>query len=232
MKRLLLFDIDGTLLSTEGAARRAFHHALIEVYGTTGPIDRHAFNGKTDPQIARELLTLAGLSAADIDAKLHLLFDTYLGRLEKEVSATDHATRVYPGVRELLDALADRDDVVLALLTGNISRGAELKLGSAGLKDYFAFGAFGSDCEERPGLPPVAVKRARELTGREFRGTDIVVIGDTPYDIRCGEALGVFTVGVATGGHGTEELLSVGADAVFEDFADTEAVLRVLVPQA
>jgi phosphoglycolate phosphatase len=232
MKRLLLFDIDGTLLSTEGAARRAFHRALIEVYGTTGPIDHHPFNGKTDPQIARELLTLAGLPAAEINEKLPLLFDTYLERLEKEVGANGHATRVYPGVRELLDALTDRDDVVVALLTGNISRGADLKLGSAGLREYFGFGAFGSDCEDRPGLPPVAVQRAKEITGREFRGTDIVVIGDTPHDIRCGEALGVFTVGVATGGHHTEELSSVGADAVFEDFADTAAVLRVLLPQA
>ena len=232
MKRLLLFDIDGTLLNTKGAARRAFQRALIEVYGTTGPIDHHPFNGKTDPQIARELLTLAGLTAESIDEKLPHLWDSYLGGLEREVNATDHATHVYPGVRELLDELARRDDVVLALLTGNVSRGAELKLESAGLREYFAFGAYGSDCEDRPGLPPVAVKRALDQTGREFKGTDIVVIGDTPYDIRCGEALGVFTVGVATGGHETDELLSVGADAVFEDFSDTAAVLRVLVPEA
>ena len=232
MKRLLLFDIDGTLLSTEGAARRAFRRALIEIYGTTGPIDSHKFNGKTDPQIARELLTLAGLAAAQIDEKLQIFFDTYLNGLETEVRATDHATRVYPGVREMLDALVDRDDVILALLTGNIARGADLKLGSAGLRDYFAFGAFGSDCEDRPDLPPVAVQRAREATGREFAGSDIVVIGDTPFDILCGEALGVFTVGVTTGGHGREELMNVGADVVFEDFSDTAAVLRVLLPQA
>jgi phosphoglycolate phosphatase len=231
MKRLLLFDIDGTLLSTEGAARRAFHRALIEIYGTTGPIDSHPFNGKTDPQIARELLTLAGLPDQQIDEKMEIFFDTYLEGLETEVSATDHETRVYPGVREMLDALARRDDVILALLTGNVSRGADLKLGSAGLRDYFAFGAFGSDCEDRPGLPPVAVQRAREVTGREFTGSDIVVIGDTPFDILCGEALGVFTVGVTTGGHDREELMNVGADVVFEDFSDTAAVLRVLLPE-
>lgn len=231
MKRLLLFDIDGTLLSTDGAARRAFQRALIEIYGTTGPIDSHPFNGKTDPQIARELLRLAGFGDAQIDEKLEIFFDTYLNGLEEEVGATDHATRVYPGVREMLDALAGRDDVILALLTGNVARGADLKLGSAGLRDYFSFGAFGSDCEDRPGLPPVAVQRALEATGREFTGSDIVVIGDTPFDILCGEALGVFTVGVTTGGHGREELMNVGADVVFEDFSDTAAVLRVLLPQ-
>ena len=232
MKRLLLFDIDGTLLSTEGAARRAFHQALIDVYGTTGPIDGHPFGGKTDPQIARELLTLAGMSAEQIDSKLSQLWEAYLGGLAEQMRATEHATRVYPGVRELLDALAVREDVVMALLTGNITRGAELKLGSAGLTHYFKFGAYGSDCEDRPGLPPVAVRRALDLTGREFLGKDVVVIGDTPHDIRCGEALGVFTVGVATGGHAAAELERVGADVVFEDFSDTAAVLRVLLPEA
>jgi phosphoglycolate phosphatase-like HAD superfamily hydrolase len=169
------------------------------------------------------MLFLSGLPA---------LFDAYLAGLARELAATDHRTRVYPGVRELLDALAARDDVVLALLTGNIARGAQAKLASAGLDHYFAFGAFGSDAEHRPGLPPVAVERALAATGRAFRGSEIVVIGDTPHDIRCGEALGVFTVGVATGGHECAELLSVGADAAFDDFSDTDAVLRVLLPDA
>lgn len=232
MKRLLLFDIDGTLLSTRGAARDAFHRALIDVYGTAGPIDGHPFNGKTDPQIARELMRAAGLADDVIDAGLPRLWDAYLAGLADELAATEHRTHVYPGVRELLAALAARDDVVLALLTGNIARGAQAKLGSAGLEHFFEFGAFGSDCEARTGLPPVAVERARAAIGREFRGTEIVVIGDTPHDIRCGEALGVYTVGVATGGHACEELLAVGADAAFEDFADTAAVLRVLLPDA
>lgn len=232
MKRLLLFDIDGTLLSTDGAARRAFQRALIEVYGTTGPIDGHDFSGKTDPQIARELLTLAGLDRSAVDRGLPHLFEIYLQGLQTEVSATSHQTRVYPGVRALLDTLAGRPDVVLALLTGNVARGAAIKLASAGLREYFAFGAFGSDCEDRPGLPQIAVDRALEATGRDFRGTDIVVIGDTPHDISCGEALGVYTVGVATGSYGAQNLEQAGADVVFGDFSDTAAVLRALLPQA
>ncbi|MGQ0814754.1 MAG: HAD family hydrolase [Gemmatimonadota bacterium] len=232
MKRLLLFDIDGTLLSTQGAARRAFRRALEQVYGITGPIDGHSFSGKTDPQIARELLTLAGLAPNQIDAGLPSLWNAYLAGLEQEIGATEHHTHVYPGVRELLDALAAHDDVVLALLTGNVARGADLKLMSAGLREYFAFGAFGSDCEDRPGLPSIAVERALSATGRAFHGSEVVVIGDTPNDIRCGEALGVATVGVATGGHDSEELRRVGAHVVFDDFSDTAAVLRVLVPKA
>jgi phosphoglycolate phosphatase-like HAD superfamily hydrolase len=228
MKRLLLFDIDGTLLSAGGAARRSFERALHTVYGTAGPIDGMPFDGMTDPQIARELLRAAGLDDARIDAGLQDLFDEYLNGLQKEVSATDHQTRVYPGVRELLDALAADETVVLALLTGNHARGADIKLGSAGLREYFRFGAFGSDCEQRPGLPAVAVQRALDVTGRAFSGDDVVVIGDTPMDIRCGEALGVFTVGVATGRFGRAELLAVGADVAFDDLSDTAAVLRVL----
>lgn len=232
MKRLLLFDIDGTLLSTEGAARRAFERGLHDVYGTAGPIAHHSFDGKTDPQIARELLAAAGLRDPDIDHGLSALWNAYLTELAIEMSNAAYQTRVYPGVPELLAALAQEPAVVLGLLTGNVARGAALKLSSAGLRDYFSFGAFGSDCEQRTDLPQVAVARAREVTGRSFAGRDVVIVGDTPADIRCGEALGVFTVGVSTGRHQRDELVAEGADVVFEDFSDTRAVLRALLPLA
>src|SRR5688572_9945931 len=137
MRRLILFDIDGTLLSTDGAARRAFHAALIEVYGATGPIATHSFDGKTDPQIARELLSLEGLSDASIDRGLDRLFRSYLRRLATELAMPGHSTRLYPGVTTLLDALRPDPQICLALLTGNIAQGAALKLRSAGIADYF-----------------------------------------------------------------------------------------------
>lgn len=230
MRKLILFDIDGTILTARGAPMRAFHRALLEVYGTAGPIKTHHFSGKTDPQIARELLRLAGLADAAIDARLPQLWETYLRGLATELAAPGHETVVLPGVRALLDALAAERDAVLALLTGNIAQGATLKLASARIDTaLFRFGAYGSDCEARDGLPPVAVQRAAELTGVEFRGRDVVVIGDTPNDVTCGRALGVTAVAVATGSHDGEALRAAGADVVLADLSDTTSVLDVLL---
>lgn len=230
MKKLILFDIDGTLLNTNGAARRAFERALLEVYGETGPIATHRFDGKTDPQIARELLNLAGWSDADIDARLPNLWSSYLHGLEQELARPDHRTSTYPGVYELLAALQERArEVCCALLTGNIARGAELKLRSANIAHYFGFGAFGSDCERRDGLPGIAVERAVQHTGRAFSGRDIIVIGDTPSDVTCGRSLGVFTLAVATGRHSTDDLVDAGADVALPDLADTQSILDILL---
>ena len=228
MRRLILFDIDGTLLSTNGAARRAFERGLLEVYGQTGPLATHPFDGKTDPQIARELLTLAGLGAPDIESRFEQLWDTYLRELAVELAQPGHRTTLYPGVLALLDTLVGLPDVCVALLTGNLARGATLKLQSAGLAGYFPFGAFGSDCEQRSGLPAIAVERARAHTGWHFRGTDIVIIGDTPSDMTCGQALGVFSLGVATGYHSRQALLQAGAHAAFEDLSGTADLVGLI----
>jgi len=231
---LILFDIDGTLLSTNGAARRAFHRALLEVYGTAGPIATHRFDGKTDPQIARELLRAAGLADAAIDRGLPALWQAYLRELADELARPGQRNTVFPGVEPLLDALEELGDrVIVGLLTGNIEAGAELKLSSAGLAGRFRLGAYGSDHEERSALPAIALARARELTGRDIVGRDIVIIGDTPHDVTCGRALGVRALGVATGSFDTAALAAAGADAVFPDLSDTAAALAwILDPDA
>lgn len=203
---------------------------MIDVYGTAGPIDTHRFSGKTDPQIARELLTLAGLDDRAIDEGFPRLWRTYVAELRTRLADRGHRTIVHPGVRELLEALEARNgDVVLGLLTGNIREGATLKLESARLDTDFRVGAFGSDCEQRDGLPAVAVERATNLTGRAFSGRDVVVIGDTPNDVTCGRSLDVLTVAVATGSYDAEALRVAGAHAVFADFGDTERVLDVVL---
>jgi phosphoglycolate phosphatase-like HAD superfamily hydrolase len=228
-KRLILFDIDGTLLWTRGAAKRAFLQAMIQVYGTAGPIATHAFGGKTDPQIARELLRLAGFADTDIDAGLPALWMAYTRELRTELQSPLHETVVLPGVRDLVARLAAMTDVLVGLVTGNIAQGAALKLASASLDGRFRLGAYGSDSEYREELPPVAVARARSLAGVEFRGRQIVVIGDTPADMTCGQSLDVHAVGVTTGTFDEGTLRAAGAHTVFPTLADTDTVVDALL---
>ncbi len=225
MRRLLLFDIDGTLVSG-GPAKTAFHTALLETFETAGPIEVHEFAGKTDPQIARELLEHAGLSTEAIDEGLPHLFRRYLEQLEARLPA-DPVT-ILPGVVALMDALSHLEDVALGLVTGNIAGGAELKLGNAGLYHHFQMGAFGSDSEERNHLPGVALDRAEATWGLRFPVDDVLVIGDTPRDLECGLAHDVRTVGVATGRYEAGALQDAGAHHVVEDFQDTRALTELL----
>lgn len=228
MTRLVLFDIDGTLVSTMGAGSRAVRRALLEVYGETGPIDGYDFHGRTDPQIVRALLRMAGLDDARIEARMDDLWDVYLRELKHELARPDSDTRVLPGVRALLDALHDREDDLVALLTGNIEPGARLKLSAVDLWHRFDFGAYGSDHERRDRLPAVAIRRARESSGLTFEGRNVVIVGDTPFDVTCGRELGVWAVAVATGKHSVAELEEAGADVVLETLGDTDAALDAI----
>lgn len=225
MRRLLLFDIDGTLVSG-GPAKRAFQTALMDAFGTTGPIDIHPFAGKTDPQIARELMAEAGLGRDEIDVGLPTLFRRYLEELERLLP--DTPMTVLPGVVELVDALLETEDVALGLVTGNIAGGARLKLGASGLVEHFRIGAYGSDAEERNELPGVALRRATEAWGVPFAREDVLVIGDTPRDVECGRFHGVVTVGVATGGYDAGALERAGAHHVVTDFSETDRLVRLL----
>lgn len=230
--RLVLFDIDGTLLSNDGAGRRAIHAALVEVFGTTGPAG-HRFDGKTDPQIVRELMGLAGFESAAIEERMERLLQSYVLRLREELASSNHHPCVYPGVRELVDALDAREDVALGLLTGNLVEGARAKLESVGLDPArFVVGAFGSDHADRPELPEIARTRFAARFGRPIPGEQLVIIGDTPSDVTCGRGVGARAIGVATGSYSVDELQAHGAHAVFDDLADTEAVLRAILGDA
>ena len=225
--RLVLFDIDGTILRSNGAGRRAMIAALREVFGGTGP-ENHRYDGKTDPQIVREVMRIEGHGDAHIDERMDALMELYLARLGGELESS--GTQVYPGVPELLDALEARHDIVLGLLTGNLREGANAKLRAAGIDpERFRVGAFGSDHEHRPELPAVAQRRARQTLGVELPGSKIVVIGDTPADIECGRSIGVRAIGVATGSYTVDELRRHSPHAVFETLADTEAVMKAIV---
>lgn len=227
--RLVLFDIDGTILWTDGAGRRAIHVALTEVFGSIGPSD-YWFDGKTDRQIVRDLMRLDGHADERIDERMERLLERYVERLEVELAEPGYSARLLAGVPELLDALDTRDDIVLGLLTGNVEAGARAKLRSVGIDPHrFRIGAFGSDHEHRAELPAVAQRRMREILGVDVRGEDVVVIGDTPSDIECARSVKARAIGVATGRYPMEELRRHGAVAVFPDLSDTGAVVRAIL---
>jgi phosphoglycolate phosphatase len=226
---LVLFDIDGTILWTDGAGRRAVYGALEEVFGTAVP-DGHEFDGKTDPQIVRELMQRAGLDVQDVQDRMPHALSRYVELLGVELGDADHADKVYPGVRALLDALDARDDVLVGLLTGNVREGAVAKLTAVGIPPHrFKVGAFGSDHADRPALPAIARARAEALLGTSIEGCDVVVIGDTPADMGCGRGIGARAIGVATGRYSTDALRACNASAVFTDLSDTAAVMRAIL---
>ena len=227
MHTLILFDIDGTLVRGT-AAKFAFETAMLETYGTAGAVDSYDFSGKTDPQIARELLSAAGLEDAVVEAGFAGLWDRYIGELESRVIS--NPMRLLPGVASLIEALDAEPDVALGLVTGNIIRGARAKLGSVGLAEYFEVGGYGSDHEVREHLPAIALERAFEAWGVRFPAESAVIVGDTPRDVECGKHEGARTVAVATGRIPRERLETTGADAVFDDFSDVGSVIEVLLP--
>jgi phosphoglycolate phosphatase-like HAD superfamily hydrolase len=229
VKKLVLFDIDGTILWSDGAGRRAMEGALTEIFGSVGP-STYRYDGKTDRQIVRELMRADGHADDHIDGQMPRLLDAYLERLAADLEQDVSSVRLLDGVAPLLDALEARGDVVLGLLTGNVERGARAKLRAAGVDfERFKVNAFGSDHEHRPELPAVAQRRMRESFDLHVTGDAMIVIGDTPADIECGRSLGARAIGVATGRFSVEQLAEHSPAAVFPTLADTVAVIDAIV---
>jgi phosphoglycolate phosphatase len=224
-RRLVLFDIDGTLITDDGAAREAFAEGLAEVYGFRGDVRRYDFSGRTDPQIAGMILRDAGWDDAGIESRLPALWNHYLAGLGRNAPGR---VRALPGVVALLDAIRSDERLTLALLTGNIEPGARLKLGAIALNDYFPFGAFGSDSPRREELPPIAVERAASITGIDFRGSDVVIIGDSIYDVRCGVPHGATTIAIASGKTSAETLRAENPNYFFDSAEDVDAILAAI----
>jgi phosphoglycolate phosphatase-like HAD superfamily hydrolase len=228
--KLVLFDIDATILLTAGAGRRAIMAAIGEEVGETPAFDRVRFDGKTDPQIVADLLEAAGQPGPHPFDRVETLCRRYVNLLEHELGQSSARTTVMPGVHALLDRLEAETGVVLGLLTGNLAEGAALKLRSAGLDPTrFRVGAYGSDATDRPDLPPIAAGRAQPFFGRVPSGAEVVIIGDTPADVGCGQCIGARAVGVATGAYSVADLEACGAYAVFQDLSDTERVMEAIL---
>ena len=223
---MLLFDIDGTLVRAGNIASAVFDRAILAVLGTV-PAQRVTMSGKTDPQIAREYLALAGTDGPD-----HL--PAVLEHLERELAgAAEQVARdgePCPGAAQLLQVLAQDDRLHLSVLTGNIAPNAVVKLSAFGLQEWLDLetGAYGSDSEDRRALVPLALERLADLRGAHLPAGDTWVIGDTPRDYECAEAGGAHCLLVATGRYSEQELEHLGADSVVADLTDTASVARVL----
>ena len=217
--KLLLWDIDLTLIKTGGAGIRGLNLAFEEVCRWENALRSVTPQGKTDPAIIREVCLKHGVSEdSEIHSTVESILLRYIEHLGREVAAA-HSYEVLPGVNEMLDSVRDRDDVTLGLATGNIEQGARIKLERGGLNPYFPFGGFGRISERRVDVVREAARQAGVWTKREFRADETFVIGDTPHDVEAGHAAGFQTVAVATGSFTAEELAATGADLVIQDFS-------------
>ena len=229
--RLVLFDIDGRLISAGRVARDAILRSLKDSFDWAYTPDhedrgKFDFSGKTDPQIVRELV-LEDVGRDRFESGLGRALDLYLEELERQLLPGTVVPK--PGIAALLERLAADPRVTLGLLTGNLERGARLKLAPPDFNRYFPFGAYGSDSSDRYELPPIAVERAFEHTRRRFEGKSVVIVGDSIHDVACGRALGVRAVAVATGITSPERLAAEKPDALFESFADTKRAFAAIV---
>jgi len=223
MKFLLLWDIDGTLIESGGAGRRALEIALRTVFAINRSLADVDFAGRTDAWIMREVFRKTGLPATP--ENLQRYFAGYADALPGELA--NPQARILPGVREILRAAADHGSIAQGLLTGNMRRSAEIKLSYHGLWEHFHFGAFGDDSELRNDLGPHALRRAVDHHGIPFPSDNVWIIGDTPHDITCGKAIGARTLAVGTGGASMEALRSQAPTAVVEDLSATSDLLRL-----
>jgi phosphoglycolate phosphatase len=227
MPKLVLFDIDGTLVLTGRAGVRAMNRACEEVIGHPDALDGIAVAGRTDWIILHDAMKKIGRS---LDESLFTrLRDVYVEHLRDEIELPGEGVKaVMPGIRVLLDELKGRPGVFLGLLTGNFERSARIKLEYFDLWKYFGCGAFGDDAAERNALVPFALQRAEKCGWPSVAPEEIFVVGDTPHDVACARAAGAVPIGVATGTFTVERLRESGARIVFPDLSDTRAFLRAI----
>jgi phosphoglycolate phosphatase-like HAD superfamily hydrolase len=214
--KLLLFDIDQTLVNTGGAGLRALDRACQKLFRIDHAMEGISPHGKTDPAIVREILRVRLGRSSPANAEIEVILESYLSFLKDEVRISS-MYRILPGIVHLLDELVVQESILLGLATGNIELGGRIKLDRAGLNRYFEFGGFGSDSEDRTELVRSAAQKAADKNGGAVSPEDTFVIGDTPLDIEAGKRAGFKTVGVATGTYSVDQLLEAGATFAVEN---------------
>ena len=223
MNKLILFDIDGTLITAGGAGTRSMNLAFNELFAVENAFRNIPMAGKTDIQIMKEGLKTHGLP--HWNGNVGKMKSRYIHYLKSEINNPQRTLK--PGIKESLDMFKDMN-MPLGLLTGNLEAGAEIKLDACGIYDYFMDGAFGSDHEDRDELLPIAIEKFSAI-GLDFSPGDCVVIGDTPRDVRCAKVHGAFCIAVATGPYSTEDLLRTDADLVVESLKDTGKYMNFII---
>jgi phosphoglycolate phosphatase len=224
LKTLILWDIDGTILHSGGAGMKALEASLHDVFGVSGSVTGIEFAGRTDPWIIRQIF--ARFAIEHSSENLTRYIDGYIALLPSILGKS--SARILPGVARILSQAAEHPSVVQGLLTGNLRRGAETKLGFHGLWNFFPIGAFADDSEIRNELGPHALRRAKGHWGLEFPPERVWIVGDTPHDIACARAIGARSMAVATGSSKVAELAGHEPDVVLENLDDTDAFWRAI----
>ena len=221
-----MFDIDGTLMDSANEVHVCLGRAMADVYGTAGPIETYDMHGKTEWQIVTDLMTLAGLDPALVEAQLPTVFAIYARHID--IAAPTLKMRALPGVPDLLRALVREPGFILGLVTGNTRAAVPHKLRAVGLDPgLFTFGAFGDDHRDRNRLPPLALYRLEQMLGDRVPPESVLVIGDTPSDIACARGAGLKVLCVATGGYPRDVLAGHAPDYLLDDLTETDAVLEI-----
>lgn len=228
MQRLVLFDIDETMIHSYGVGRRALESAMAKLFERPVDTTGHSMSGKTDPQICYEVLLSNGIEREEIAKKLDELLEIYVPILAAEIEQAKHEFKLHVGVVDLIDALEKESWAHLGLLTGNIERGARLKLKPFCLDQRFKIGAFGCDSHNRMDLPSFANKRANHFFEKQFSPAEIVIIGDAVNDVLCAKGYGAKSLAVNTGRTTREELAQLDPDYLFCDLAQTVNVMEAI----
>lgn len=224
--KLLLFDVDLTLVNSGGSGRRAMTQAFATLFNRSNGFDSVDFAGRTDPLILKDALAGNGLQWSP--EKEENFKETYFNLLKTEIEKPHAGKKIEPGIPEVLQALSAKEDILLGLLTGNWKQGAQIKLAYFGILSHFKMGVFADDSENREALPHLAVQRCQEEFSTSFPPENVYVVGDTPLDVACARPLGAKSVAVATGFFSFDQLADSNPDYLFRDLSNYAEFLKII----